>query len=410
MKKVVLLSKDYEGIKTIENILEKKYELHKIETFEEVKAFVNDNKADITGIIIHKPSVWDGIDDFISWIKDSNTFLFAVPIFVIPGLDTIEEDEKFLGGPVIDILDPSERENIIYNRVGNVSQSVNSLSFNEFADMLRVLPSLVYLKDDEGRYVFSTQYWHHLDHYDDPDWTIAGKTDLEIRKDTENAKKAMESDKRIISSGVGTSYIIEENEDDQQEFLQLIKEPLKDENGRVKGIIALINDVTEEELLRRKLEKISFTDELTGVNNRTFYENYVKNVSPDKFPISIISADCDNLKNINDKYGHMVGDEYIRMSVTMMKTILPESAVICRMGGDEFVVFLEKTDTDTARRFVNVLNEMEDIFKIVDQKLSVSFGFSTMESYDSDTYLEEYIAKSDADMYKSKKRKKIRRS
>ena len=410
MKKVVLLSNDIDGIKNIETILEKKYELHKIETFEEVKAFVNDNKADITGIIIHKPSVWDGIDDFISWIKDSNTFLFAVPIFVIPGPDTIEEDEKFLGGPVIDILDSSERENIIYNRVGNVSQSVNSLSFNEFADMLRVLPSLVYLKDDEGRYVFSTQYWHHLDHYDDPDWTIAGKTDLEIRKDKEKKKKAMESDKRIISSGVGTSYIIEENEDDQQEFLQLIKEPLKDENGRVKGIIALINDVTEEELLRRKLEKISFTDELTGVNNRTFYENYVKNVSPDKFPISIISADCDNLKNINDKYGHMVGDEYIRMSVTMMKTILPESAVICRMGGDEFVVFLEKTDTDTARRFVNVLNEMEDIFKIVDQKLSVSFGFSTMESYDSDTYLEEYIAKSDADMYKSKKRKKIRRS
>ena len=126
-----------------------------------------------------------------------------------------------------------------------------------YAKMLQVLPSLIYLRDANGRYVFSSQYWHHLEHYDDPDWSIRGKTDMEIRKDTENAKRAYESDLRVIRNGVGSDYVIEENEDGIHEYLQIIKEPLRDSEGRVRGIIAIINDVTEQEKLRRELRKKS---------------------------------------------------------------------------------------------------------------------------------------------------------
>ncbi len=346
----------------------------------------------VAAVIIFKPSAISKVDMLFKYIRDLNSFLFSIPVLIVSDDENRAADENYLESPVVDVINLSDSKAVVVNRIEHLVQYMNSVSFTEFANMLRVLPSLIYLKDADGRYVFSTQYWHHIDHYDDPDWTITGKTDIEIRKDTENAKKAMESDKRIISSGVGTSYIIEENEDDTQEFLQLIKEPLKDENGRVRGIIALINNVTEEELLKRKLEKISYTDELTGVWNRTFYENYIRDIKEDKFPISIISADCDNLKKVNDRYGHMVGDEYIRMSVTMMKTILPEEALICRTGGDEFVIFMENTDSETASRFVNILSEMEDIFQIVEQKLSVSFGCCTMEKSDSKAGIEDYIA------------------
>ena len=54
--------------------------------------------------------------------------------------------------------------------------------------MLKQLPSNIYLKDAEGKYVFCTQYWHHLDKSGEKHWTIRGKTDLDIRKDKTNGR------------------------------------------------------------------------------------------------------------------------------------------------------------------------------------------------------------------------------
>lgn len=87
-----------------------------------------------------------------------------------------------------------------------------------------------------------------------------GKTDLDIRKDKKNAMKAMEADRRIIETGQGTEYIIEENQDGIQDYLQLIKRPVYDENGKVSGIIALINNITDYQLLKLELEKQAKTD------------------------------------------------------------------------------------------------------------------------------------------------------
>ena len=151
---------------------------------------------------------------------------------------------------------------------------------------------------------------------------------------------------------------------------------------------------------------MSFTDELTGLYNRAYMDVYTKTLNQSSFPLSIISADCDHLKLINDKYGHMMGDEYIRMSVTLMKSILPENSVICRMGGDEFLAFLPKTDDERAREYLKMLEEMEDIFQIHGQKLSVSFGSSTMQAKEGS--FRDAIELSDAEMYRNKQRRKYR--
>ena len=50
--------------------------------------------------------------------------------------------------------------------------------------------------------------WHHLNTENDPEWTIRGKTDLDVRKDKENARRALESDLEVIRTGNGSSYII----------------------------------------------------------------------------------------------------------------------------------------------------------------------------------------------------------
>ena len=405
MKEIIFLGEpDGEGFSFIRDTLSDVYKMVAETEVQKVIQRLDEDATDINAVIIGYPASVTGTEELVSYIQYNNTVIFSIPVLILTDEAHKDEDEKYLQNPVVDVIYRGNSPAVVKNRVHRASQIVNSVSFSEFAKMLQVLPSLIYLKDARGRYVFCTQYWHHLDHYDDPDWTIVGKTDMEIRKDIENAKKAYESDMRIIQSGVGTAYVIEENEDNRQEFLQIIKEPLKYEDGRVRGIIALINDVTEQELLKRKLEKLSFTDDLTGLYNRAYMESYRNTVSKSSYPLSIISADCDNLKVINDKYGHMVGDEYIRMSVMLMRTVLPESSIMCRMGGDEFLIFLPRTSEEKVRNYLDILEKMEGIFKIHDQKLSVSFGAATLN--DPNESVDSVIDRSDADMYRNKKGRK----
>lgn len=74
-----------------------------------------------------------------------------------------------------------------------------------FEKIIKALPSCVYYKDTEGKYVFATHHWAHIEHPDDPNWSIKGKTDLDIRKNKENALLAMEQDRHILETGEGVS-------------------------------------------------------------------------------------------------------------------------------------------------------------------------------------------------------------
>ena len=154
-----------------------------------------------------------------------------------------------------DLISPPCPWELLSKRIYNAIRAKDSATFYEIEGMLQKLPCNIFLKDAEGRYVFSTQYWRHLEKRSDPNWTIRGKTDMEVRKDKENAKRAYESDRKILATGQGAHYVIEENEDGIQEFLEIVKEPVFDAEGEINGIIALITDVTEREQLKRGIKK-----------------------------------------------------------------------------------------------------------------------------------------------------------
>ncbi|MBQ9233366.1 MAG: diguanylate cyclase [Lachnospiraceae bacterium] len=407
MKSILVVAADEsDRLNYFDKIISGKYKLIRVNDVGGALEKLKELLDGITAVIIDNPSSINNINALLDFISESNTYIFAIPALVLTDKENADKDEIYLGDAVADVIEAGQSDRIVLNRIERAVESINSVSFSEIGNMLKVLPSLIYLKDSNGRYVFCSQYWHHLDNYDDPDWTIRGKTDMEIRRDKENARAAYESDLNLIETGVGTSYVIEENEDGKQEFLQIIKEPLKYPDGRVRGIIAIINNVTEQELLKRELKKRAVTDELTGIYNRSYFEEFVERISESTYPLSIITADCDRLKEINDIYGHMVGDEYIRMAVMLFRTILPEKSIMFRTGGDEFVIFLPGVSEAEARDYIVKLNEMEKIFIIKDRELSVSFGLSTMEN--GKVPIQDHIAFSDAQMYLDKKEKKER--
>lgn len=309
-----------------------------------------------------------------------------------------------LGSGVIDCITKPFISQIIKNRIKNSIAFTDSLTFYGIEEILKQLPSNIFLKDNECRYVFATKYWHHLKKPDDPNWSIRGKIDPEIRKDKDNAIEAHKRDMEIIKTGKGMTYTIEINEDGIQEFLQVIKQPLFDEEGFVTGIIGLINDVTEHELLKKKLQEQAVTDALTGLYNRTYLDQFIKMHNDDCYPLAIISADCDGLKEINDTYGHNAGDEYIKATVTLFKMVLPKERILFRMGGDEFLVLLPGTSEKKAQLLIQQLKNTQQQFLIQDRRLSISFGLSVMDSSADNFHM--CITDSDRNMYSEKRKKR----
>ncbi len=404
MESILLLAKHKsERTDYLEQIVRDTYEVETMCDAALMREAISTRSEQIYAVIIDCPSETEGAQELIDAIADANSYLFAIPILVLTDEAHRAQDEDYLDDTVVSAIELGQSARVVLHKIRKANDVINSFSFQEFSKMLKALPSLIYLKDAKARYVFCSQYWHHLSNYDDENWTIRGKTDLEIRKDGENARAAYESDLRIIESGVGTSYTIEENDDGIQEFLQIIKEPVRGADGRVTGIIAIINNVTEQEKLRLALKKKSVTDELTGLYNRMYYDEYMDKLQEDRFPLGIISADCDGLKTINDLYGHPVGDEYIRMAATLLHTVLPLNAIKIRMGGDEFLAILPRTDEAALQGYLSELRKTARMFSIKDRSLSVSFGSAVVHS--AEESIAESIARSDREMYRNKKAK-----
>lgn len=370
----------------------------------EIKPYLLKNKYNVSVMLFGSSNFSAEGKELLSEIKN-HISLSKIPILLIAEEEENPAEAEMLMLGVLDCIHKPFHREAVRKRIANAIRLKDSLPFHEVERMLKELPSNIYLKDTEGRYLFCTHYWHHLDKSDDPDWTVRGKTDIEIRKDKENAAEAMKSDMKVITTGKGEAYTIEINEDGIQEFFEVIKQPLKNERGETTGIIGLINHVTEYEQMKRKLEEIVRTDELTGLYSRHYFDEYLQMIQKkEKYPISVISADCDGLKTINDTYGHLVGDEYIRMASLLFRMVLPEDGAIFRTGGDEFIILLPSTPEETAQGYLDQMREKEKVFQIRGQKLSVSLGLSSIKS--SLDSADECIAASDMSMYSEKRKKK----
>jgi len=101
----------------------------------------------------------------------------------------------------------------------------------------------------------------------------------------------------------------------------------------------------------QQLKYLSFHDKLTGLYNRTYFDEYVKELDSDRqLPLSIIMGDIDGLKLVNDTFGHQEGDALLIKAASIIKKACRENDVIFRWGGDEFVVLLPVTDDEQAEK------------------------------------------------------------
>ncbi|MBR2788331.1 MAG: GGDEF domain-containing protein [Erysipelotrichaceae bacterium] len=338
-KKIIVILRDNESFNQLKEILSTEYELLEISDKIKAKELIHNDSERIVGLLFEANRAIADDFSFTRSIAEDMRFVQITSIAVSLKKDH-DEIISCINNDINEYIAAPFDKELTLLRIRNAIRSKDSTTFGEIENILKELPSNIYFKDTHARYVFVTHLWHHVKVGNEPNWTIRGKTDLDVRKDKENALKAYQSDLDIIRNDKGTSYIIEENNDGMKEYLELIKMPTHDENGNVTGIIALINDVTEKQTIKKELEKRSTTDFLTGLMNRRACQEEIERQLRLSDKGTMLMIDVDNFKHINDTYGHGIGDEVLVKVAKIIKKSIRGSDIVGRMGGDEFIAFL----------------------------------------------------------------------
>ena len=143
---------------------------------------------------------------------------------------------------------------------------------------------------------------------------------------------------------------------------------------------ALIEALKEKQQAEERLQYVSNHDTLTGVYNRAYFTEETARLSRGRrFPISIIMADLDRLKVINDTHGHAAGDLLLQQAAHLLTMAVRGEDMVARIGGGEFAVILPDTDTEAAARVLERIREEERIFNRGQDEnmLGISLGLAT---------------------------------
>lgn len=175
---------------------------------------------------------------------------------------------------------------------------------------------------------------------------------------------------------------------------------------------ALVHLFTSHQKLKEsnsKLDAMLIDDELTSVlNRRGFYREVAKrieNLEATPLCCSVFYSDLDSLKQINDNFGHAVGDIAIHDVAQILKSCFDENTLIGRVGGDEFIIFDMACDPEQAASRVSSIKRKIDQYNVTSEqpfKLSLSIGTAKFDS-DSGISIEQVFRNADANLYQNKK-------
>lgn len=184
------------------------------------------------------------------------------------------------------------------------------------------------------------------------------------------------------------------------------------EDGRVVGCVAAFHDITvrkrAQEALQRAnelLEHQATTDALTGIPNRLKFKNSmakeINRAKRHRLPLSIILFDIDHFKEINDTYGHHIGDLVLQEMAKLVSATLRNVDVFARWGGEEFILLLPDSDLNDGKQLAERLrSDIEgNKFNAV-KKITCSFGVAR---FNTEEEAENCILRADQALYRAKR-------
>ena len=176
--------------------------------------------------------------------------------------------------------------------------------------------------------------------------------------------------------------------------------------GQLTGVVAIYTDISERKRMEQKLQNMASTDQLTGAFNRYKFleclDHEMKRSKRSKSPFSLLMLDIDHFKEVNDTWGHSIGDRVLKELVQTIAENLREVDILTRWGGEEFIVLTPDTDRQGGLVVAERLREAvsEHVFPKVGS-VSISLGLAQHEEKDT---ADSLISRADRQMYLAKEK------
>lgn len=234
-----------------------------------------------------------------------------------------------------------------------------------------------------------------------PKERFIGKTNEELGMPSQMVEFWQNALLRVLESGQEYSMEFEMTSLFGKRYFatRLIPEFIK--SGRVETVLVIARDITDRMHAESQLRYVSFHDKVTGLYNRAFFEEELRRIDTEReLPLSIIMGDINNLKLINDVFGHEEGDKLLKTISESLSKACRNNDIIARWGGDEFSIILPKTSLSTANEILLRINQISSESQMTAIKPSIALGISVKEKRDQNIY--QVVRQAEQAMYDNK--------
>lgn len=157
----------------------------------------------------------------------------------------------------------------------------------------------------------------------------------------------------------------------------------------------------ELEKINEEVIYLSYHDQLTGLYNRRYFDEELRRIDTDgNYPLTIIMADVNGLKLLNDSLGHAMGDELIKKAANIITMVCGKNGVVARIGGDEFVILLPSTGSVEVESILGDIKSKAAGEKVGFAEISIAFGYEVKTH--KGEQIENILKKAEDNMYKTK--------